>query len=628
MPSNFVGEVSIDIYFGTKFDMINIPYNTDMIAQQALKTLSYTGQVVWQSTWLTEIQINVDDYQDIVGAQYVEMLDTGTSNNGTHWYEVVTYYQISKKCVRLGLAYDPLLTLGIQNISGCSGILLRHSVSDDTHFKYTFSNEPIDQIAPYDFSYYTVDSTADVGLSYNLVGFPYDMSVTPEIIEYTEAPANATIYVPTLEKATNNTHFGTSTGSSGVGSGLSYVNWQTNTAARDNYGNAVALGYDLVSNSYILPAVTNGMITMSTNDNNEYSVITANQQTVSTGFSLYDGSYNNNKASEIGIYFSLYNEYSGDSVTVNNYELNNTSVELHCDPSPNGSFMARFASYMGDTSGKSGLVKSPGYPTFTVTSDLGYGTSQNAINTAIGQSVLSVYRTNQDATLSTQYYNSRSMLEAQRESTETGILGNFITNAVGILGTTQNNTSSLIGAVGSAINAAGTAITQAIQHNTIFPAAADVITANYNTGFMNLLRTVDQQRAALEVQGNIGQSVPPSCKYLGQMTVCNEMYDFKVRKTSLTTTDRLRADRFFTAFGYNVNNALLNSPSQLGTRTRFTFVQANNFRITSFYNSTDLTRVADQQTTEYIANRFSAGVRIWKTEPNFDWSIANPIASN
>ena len=45
MPT-FVGQVNVDIYFGTKFNMVNIPYSTEQIKSDASRHLQRTGQVV------------------------------------------------------------------------------------------------------------------------------------------------------------------------------------------------------------------------------------------------------------------------------------------------------------------------------------------------------------------------------------------------------------------------------------------------------------------------------------------------------------------------------------------------------------------------------------------------------
>ena len=81
-----VGSVTITIYFGTQFNDLNVPYYNKLIRDSATKTLELTGQYVWQNTWLRDIRVNVEDYQDIVGAQYAVISDEGTESQGAHWF--------------------------------------------------------------------------------------------------------------------------------------------------------------------------------------------------------------------------------------------------------------------------------------------------------------------------------------------------------------------------------------------------------------------------------------------------------------------------------------------------------------------------------------------------------------
>jgi hypothetical protein len=625
----FVGEVSIEIFFGTNFDMINVPYDTTLITQTATKHITKTAQVVWQTTWVNEIQINVENYQDIVGAQFVRIIDSGTSNIQAHWYEVITYYQSSKKCVRIGLMYDPLLSIGIQNITGITGTINRHSVSDDTHFKYTFSDEPINQITPYNFNYAEIDSGLILANAFNMVGFPYDMTKQPEIVTYDKTPANATIYVPTLTKLDNaGTGFSPSFAERMSYLGMQFYQWKQGVAdtAIDNYGNAVALGYDIVSESYVLPnpGLSQGLIKISYSETNGViGYVSSSSVIKSSNFSLYESGYNNNKASELGIYFSLYNEFSGEEVTVKNYDITNTNVTLHCDPSPNGSVMARFSTYMKDSTGISGLISSPKYPRYNITSNTNYMSATNTLNNAISQSVLSTYELTSQQSLQNVRTNARIGNNANMWSSVMNIAGNVANDIMQVAA--QIYMGNAVGATTDIVSGLTNNIVAGTQTYLNYTGNNDIINNNYNTGISNLFATIDQQKVALSVQGTLGKLLPPTCKYLNSNVNVTEMYSFKVRKTSISNSDRKRADNFFTAYGYNVNKTVLNNPNQLNTRTRFTFIQADDVKITSVQGDTDNTRIEDLQTINYIQNRFASGIRIWQITPNLDWSIANPI---
>ena len=103
-----VGEVKVRLYWGTLYDDLNVPYATTQIAEDAARMVELEAYYVWQTTWLTAIRVNVSDYQWIVGAQYAEIEDVGTQNNGTHWYRVLDYQQVSMGCVEIGLKYDTI----------------------------------------------------------------------------------------------------------------------------------------------------------------------------------------------------------------------------------------------------------------------------------------------------------------------------------------------------------------------------------------------------------------------------------------------------------------------------------------------------------------------------------------
>lgn len=609
MPQpGFSGEVDIRIFFGTKYDDINVPYYSSQIIDQATKELSLTGQVVWQSKMLSTIDINVFDYQDIVGAQYVGITDTGTSSNGLSWYIVLGYQQISKKTTRLSIRYDPLLSIVIGNIAGVSGTIKRWTVRQDTPWRYTKSPEPINQIADYQYSYFRHDcwSTATM---FNLVGFPYDMTEQPEILNYTNSDGTQTnIYYPNMNTISGNgTSFRTSIGGQKTfWDGLQYyVMWQVPSVQR-NYNYAMALGMDLVSNSYALPNSTLWSLTPGTAS--PLGSVQGNTENIPTGMSLYETGYNNQKAAEIGTFFSLYNEVTGDCVTVGAEDLSDTTLDLGCNPYINGCFAARFHSYMHDTAGFSGYVKSSGWQPALISSTLAAGSALNRINNAIQLDSVMVNSTNAENITLTQMNNAERSYDAR-----------FLSETVN--GVSRIVTGALTLDVGGMVNGLLGAVTGLNENSADLTNALDA----GNAAMENIRNSRRQQMAALTAQGTLGQIAPPAVKFNNSTNLEANSYAFAVRKTSLSQTDRQRADRFFTAYGYNVDNEILNDPAQFRARQRFTFIMADNVEITELQGAgTNLTRIRDNDTVKEIQERFSAGLRIWFTEPNFDYSIANP----
>lgn len=619
MPA-FAGEVRCTIYYGTLYDDLNVPYDTGQIADDATKTLEITSAVVWQSTWLSTMRINTVSYQDIVGAQYVRIDETlEAMHNGPHWFSVVGYTNISNKCVELGLLYDPLLTIGIFNIKTINGVLKRWSVADDTPWKYVNSPEPINQIDRFDYSHFRYRAGTNEFLqgAKVLMGFPCDMHTKPIITRYNNGNDPETgdpIYTqgeyPQVNKIMLGTNFQSSVGidgSVGLTDNLAYY-WirsviAYNNRVLENYNILIALGVNLPCRGYILPS-SDLIVTNSEDDNlpdPQVLLVDASNLYIQSNLPLRgEGTYNNAKSADIGNIFQLYNEVTGDICEINASNLNDTNIEIMVNTYYDGYFAAKFASYFRTESGYSGIVKSAGWQEFNPVSSVGQGVALNAIQNTLSR-----------AGLETQYNNEQRILDTARDNTSRSHLFDVGSSVVG--GIAQVATGNIGAGVSALQSVGGTAVNEINSVNM------------YNANVDNLNASRNHQRAVLNTMGSIGQIAAPSVKMLGSSIAAGNAYTFVVKKTSLSEFDRRRADNFFTAFGYNVDNTILNSPSQLNTRSRFTFVMADDVNIIAQNSSDDLTRIRDFRTVQNIRQRFSAGLRIWKTTPDYDWTIANPI---
>ena len=91
----------------------------------------------------------------------------------------------------------------------------------------------------------------------------------------------------------------------------------------------------------------------------------------------------------------------------------------------------------------------------------------------------------------------------------------------------------------------------------------------------------------------------------------------------MSTNDKIRANKFFRWYGYNVDTLPLNDASQLYARENFTFIQADNVIITDTKTATNMTRLHDSGTIVKIQEKFSSGIRIWQTNPDFDTNNTN-----
>lgn len=622
----FTGKVDFKIYFGTLFDNENVPYTKDLIRTTATKTMERTGQVVWQTTWLSTVRVNVSDYQEIVGAQYVEVLDVGTTDHGSHFYSVVGYRQLSKKTCELGLAYDPLLSIGIAHITGITGFLKRWTVDDDTAFKYTNTPEPLDRTERLNYTYsrLSVINRSDENPVNPIVGFPYDMTQAPQILEYmNEGNEPTNIYYPELTKTEKPTSFGTLMPLAyAFNDGFTYYPLDTASNMWANYNYAIALGHDLPCNAYVLP--DSSIIQFSKSGEQYLNIIGKNTELTPAGIYLYTTGLRNQKAGEMGISLSLYNEVTGDAITVANYELNNTHVTVYCNPYVDGCFMARFTTYAKDVNGVTGLVKSSGYQQLTLTSAAKFNGAASLVNQGLSMAELT---TDMEISNNTAYTNKEIAVNEAEVALGIQLVDAGAEVAKGISATEFGTLGGkpLSGAqqgVDHLINAAATSIKGGMRYS------ADQY--SYNKTYENIINNNNlryaQKAAAIKTQGSLSRVVPPSTKYARANLFCISAFDFVVRLNDISQHDKKRLDNFFTAYGYNVDDTVLNDVDQLACRSKFTYVMADTVQITSVSGGTDLTRLHDPATMSYIATRFANGLRIWKEKPNYDWAtINNPI---
>lgn len=622
----FTGKVDFKIYFGTLFDNENVPYTKDLIRTTATKTMERMGQVVWQTTWLSTVRVNVSDYQEIVGAQYVEVLDIGTTDHGSHFYSVVGYRQLSKKTCELGLAYDPLLSIGIAHITGITGFLKRWTVDDDAAFKYTNTPEPLDRTERLSFTYsrLSVINRSDENPVNPIVGFPYDMTKAPQILEYmNEGNEPTNIYYPELTKTENPTSFGTLMPLAyAFNDGFTYYPLDTASNMWSNYNYAIALGHDLPCNAYVLP--DSSIIQFSKSGEQYLNIIGKNTELTPAGIYLYTTGLRNQKAGEMGISLSLYNEVTGDAITVANYELNNTHVTVYCNPYVDGCFMARFTTYAKDINGVTGLVKSSGYQQLTLTSAAKFNGATSLVNQGLSMAELT---TDMEISNNTAYTNKDIAINTA--NTQLAMDTVDITSDLAKMAVNAGLGNIVRDPIGAASNAAGALIDTAAntaKAGLRYDSARYSANQTYENIMTNNNLRYAQKAAAIKTQGSLSRVVPPSTKYARANLFCVSAFDFVVRLNDISQHDKKRLDNFFTAYGYNVDDTVLNDVNQLACRSKFTYIMADTVQITSVSGGTDLTRLHDPATMTYINNRFANGLRIWKEKPNYDWAtINNPI---
>lgn len=614
-----VGSVTITIYFGTQFNDLNVPYYNKLIRDSATKTLELTGQYVWQNTWLRDIRVNVEDYQDIVGAQYAVISDEGTESQGAHWFVVRGYQQVSQKTAELVIEYDPLLSIQIMNFKTISGTLNRWTPdsANDGHFRWIYTDEPINQADKFVYSYFR-HSCVDESKALNpVVGFPYDMTEPPTIALYQNQDGTRTnIYYVKMPYSKEITNFhSTANESIDFNDGMSYYLWRPKEGdlVYESYNKAVGLGQDLTSNAYML--IASPLIVIHLGDSGFIESLTGQVLSQETGLVLYDTQYENNKTNDLGIFFELYNEVSGQSVQLANYNLLNTALELSVDPYSSGCFYARFKGYFGDNTGFSGQIASGPFKSYSINS-----TTQFNVQSAYMQT------NNQIQSIETQYSAQRIIADNQLKSdtlSNASALGQGALNAVsgGITAALlMSNPITFIGGATTGISAATGAINSFVNYATNDTNLERMYTANLDASRM----VRNQQVAALRTSGTLGKVAPPVFKLNNSVNVSGASYTFVVKRSDLSQNDKQRADIFFRMYGYNVDKLPLNDVSMLNARQRFTFVQADDVEITSTVTADNMTRLKDPQTVDRIKERFSAGLRIWNINPDYNYTIQNP----
>lgn len=622
-----VGQVKFTIYFGTNFDDLNIPYYNDLIRKSASKTLELSGQYVWQNTWLSEIRVNIENYQDIVGAQYVEVSDEGTTSRGSHWYEVRGYQQLNRKTAELIIEYDPLLSIQVSNISGIYGTMKRWTVNaaNDSHFRWIYTNEPIDQAEKFTYSYFRHSCVDETKSLFPVVGFPYDMTEAPIVEPYkNQDTTNTNIYYPKMTATSAVTKFhSTANESINFDDGMTYYLWRpksTDTIYM-SYNKAVGLGFDLVSNAYMLPA--SSMYTMQLGDNGALISISGKVVSVDSGLALYDTEYENNKANDLGIFFTLYNEVSGESVTLANYDLTNTQLELTCDPYSNGRFYARFKGYFGDINGWSGQVMSAPFKSYSVNSSTPFNveSATRMINNQIS-SITANYEASQNVADTAFSYNfertglDRSFIVADWLTDESTIAANG-------LSAFAMNRQMAIANIPNQIASASNATNSMIKNFRYNKLAREQLKAMYGASRDLLAMRATTQIQMLAKVGTLGKVSPPIFKLNTANGVSGASYTFIIKRSDLSPNDKNRADKFFRWYGYNVDQLPLNDANQLYARDNFTFIQADNVVITNTKTANNMSRLHDSETVNKIQSKFSAGLRIWQINPDFDTDKPN-----
>lgn len=559
---------TINIFYGGNFDSLNVPHTIDLLrASCEVRTLK--ANLAFGDEFINNCRLNFD----MTGSRYLEIEETG------YFYEIASYVKISENIFDVALIWDSVLTIGINNIENITGTFKRRTVakSEDIAFRYVKSSEPVNQTSPFEYTYFSHRPVENGPVFMPFVMTNVDLTEKPSILKYTNPDGAISEYEYPSNKIADyllyiiNKWGGEDTS---YEEDLALFFW--NEVSRSCYDLNVAFGYSLDVKGGNVPQ--SEYIEVNENFSGYVNFIRGYQKQVETGLTRSEsGNFYHSKTSEMGIFFDLYSVESGENVTVQNFDLSSTDITVGVVPTIDGNFKARFTTYLNDLSGLTGVINSPPFKPLSIASRVNENYMSNLINTT----------TNVDS------LNLSSELQADNAKVSATTSAVSSVASMAMTPTPTSIASGLIGIASTAFNTANT--------------------------LDNIEQTANNQRENLTLQGTLSSNTPPPLKFGGNFNIHSAMYDFSIRRTSLSNYDREKLDRFFTAFGYNVDGEFLNSPAQLCPREKMSFIMADDVFI---YSNT---KKYNNFLTSNFAKRMATGLRIWKINPNFDYTKGNDL---
>ncbi len=567
----------VKIYFGSNFDHFNVPRSQAIFSAGCSEIRTYNTLVGFSPSFITSCLINDPN---IEGARYMSV-------DGI-FYEIMSYSKVSQQVYQLGLKMDGILTIGINNIVDIWGTLSRQTPGNQESevSEYMLTPEPVDQMLPYKYEYFKYNCCPTGKMTHPFICTGVDLQNKPKILNYKneDETNNTNVYYPYLEDMTDNftTIRSSFCGETAFSGNSAYFQWTDDV--RNNYNYAVALGYEIPFTSVILPESphinSSGSGSLATN-------INGNSEDIDTGLPILNScsgvptyTPNNVKAKYMGVFLELISPVSGDSVSINAYDLvspfsDNVILEVGCIPSNTGYFLARFRNYQGQGDNLNAtVVKSQVFPQISIISKSGESSTVNRLSTTMQMD---------SAELSFKTAQSTAVMDVAKQ----GVSG-----------------------VGSLLsNSPQEAINNGLI-NPIMGIASTVLSVE------NQRRQTEQQLINLSTMGTISTNKPPRQKLECGSNMENLSYCFVVKKSQLSGYDLKNLDIFLTQYGYNVKGKPITGTSDINTGSRFTFVMATDVMIKTL-KSYPNELIYDLQT------RFSTGIRIWNSNPDFDYHSPN-----
>lgn len=622
---------SVNVYFNTGFNSINIPASKDVVRKAQVK--HFNNSYYFRED-LDKAYIDLKTtYSDVRDVDYVEMINNDTSES-LFFFAVPS--SLSKNTIRIFLEIDALTTMGgAVNLNYTDGWQTRGHIKkeEDVIFNNIYPEpfQPKKDLITSDLIDIHGTGTADdlsiVYTNTNLTLMATAEEGTEDTVEVytgtkrtTAGEKEEVMYFPKVQSPKVATKFSIydfkskSYKSYNITGSAAYSmdSWVSQEAIEKMH----SMGITDLTASYFVPgefSATNPII------NEDKGTSTAavygelkginSTQTISLLPYQYLDNIKNKKV------FSLYNNYilsnvaSGSSISKNASELYNNdispSVNIWSDMSPGGSPFARFSHIKTSDNQYDAVCTGAPWNNNQINLVGGSGSIWNSLSASFSQANIdrSSMATELDRSFAERTTNDDVLAYNRAMSAIGAGEGGLVSmNPMGIINDIMGSTFT----IGSTLDAQlGLSNDKGIFGDfETKRAQRDIQQAKYNQQ-LDALRQQTNENALGEIRAN--KLVAPTALFSPKQSLSIYGYNyFVIQQLHLDPSDAERLDKFFQRFGYSGLERPLTSEC-FNCREYYTYVQAYNVNIKSTYGMRIRNKAIEQ---------LNQGVRVWKVLPD------------
>lgn len=628
---------SVNVYFNTGFNSINIPASKDVVRTAQVK--HFNNSYYFRED-LDKAYIDLKTtYSEVRDVDYVEMINNDTAES-LFFFAVPS--SLSKNTIRIFLEIDALTTMGgAPNLNYTDGWQTRGHIKkeEDVIFENIYPEpfQPKKDLITSDLVEIHGTGTADdlsiVYTNTNLTLMATAEEGTEDTVEVYTGTKRTTaggkedvMYFPKVQSPKVSTKFSIydfkskSYKSYNITGSAAYSmdSWVSQEAIEKMH----SMGITDLTASYFVPgefSATNPII----NENKGTSTAAVygelkginSTQTISLLPYQYMKNIKNKKV------FSLYNNYilsnvaSGSSVSKNASELYNNdispSVNIWSDMSPNGSPFARFSHIKTSDNQYDAVCTGAPWNNNQINLVGGSGSIWNSLSASFSQA--NIDRSSMATELDRSFAEMTTTPEAlgfdralsSIGAGEGGLLainplgtvGDILGSALTIADKSDRESGTFAGMLGSGSGS----IYGGFEQKSI---SSQINQIKYNQQ-LDALRQQTNENALGEIRAN--KLVAPTALFSPKPSLSIYGYNyFVIQQLHLDPSDAERLDKFFQRFGYSGLERPLTSDC-FNCREYYTYVQAYNVNIKSTYGMRIRNKAIEQ---------LNQGVRVWKVLPD------------